>query len=138
MATIPPYVARGTHVGQKVAVKTKKVVWLTIGQGKVEAFSDFEVDIAGKIRVPGYNGDLTFHLQLLDQDATALGGPCRLQLNELVDEKAKYRATHEKLTVFAVLGGAKQNVSILPTKDGKQTECQLFGHINQTVHLEPH
>ena len=85
----------------------------------------------------GHAGDLTIHLKLLDQDPTARSGPACLQLNSLTDEKAKYRASKDKLTIFAVLGGKKQNISILQANNGTQTECQLFGHINERVHLEP-
>ena len=137
MATLMPYVANNVYVGQKVAVKVKKFVWMSVGKGTVKSFADDEVHIAGKINVMGYDGDLNIHLKLKDDDPTALSGPCCLQLNSHTDENAKYRATKDKLTVFAILGGKKQNITIVPTNNGKQTECQLFGHIDETVHLDP-
>jgi hypothetical protein len=137
MATITPYVANNVHVGQDIAVKIKKFVWMPVGNGKVTAYSDHEVNIAGKISVLGYQGDLNIHLQLKDGNPGAVSGPCCLRLNSHVDEGAKYHASSDKLTIFAVLGGKKQNVSITPTNQGTQTECKLFGHIDETVHLDP-
>lgn len=137
MAKITPYVANNVYVGQDIAVKIKKLVWMTVGKGSVMDFSDQEVNIAGKIKFMGYNGDLNIHLRLLDGDDGALSGPCRLRLNSHVDENASYRANRESLTVFAMLGSRKQNITILPTNNGTQTECKLSGYINETVHLDP-
>lgn len=137
MAKLANYVANGTYVGQSVDVKAKKFVWVKVGQGTVKTFSDHEVNIAGKISILGYNGDLNIHLQLSDQDSTAATGPCMLQLNTHIDKKARYEAKNGALTVYAVLGGKNQNISVLPCNNGQQTECKLFGHINETVHLDP-
>ena len=137
MATLTPYVANNVYVGQNIAVKVKKFVWLAVGKGTVKNFSNDEVHIAGKIKVMGYDGDLNIHLKLNDDDPAAHSGPCCLQLNSHKDENAKYKASKDKLTVFAMLGGKKQNISITPTNNGTQTECQLFGHIDETVHLDP-
>lgn len=137
MANIGNYVADGTYVGQNVEVKTKKFVWIKVGQGKIKTLSDHEVNLAGKISIIGYSGDLNIHLHLTDQDPLAVEGPCMLQLNSFIDDKARYEAKNGALTVYAVLGGEKQNISVLPTNNGQQTECKLFGHVNETVHLEP-
>ncbi len=137
MATITPYVAKGTRAGQNVNVKAKKVVWIKVGQGSVAKMSDYEVAIAGKISILGYNGDLNIHLNLLDEQPGATSGPARLKLNSHLDENATYKSNGKDLTVFAVLGGKKQNITILPANNGTQTECKLFGHVDQTVHLEP-
>jgi hypothetical protein len=137
MATIPTYLARGTAVGQKQTVKTKKVVWLPVGDGVVSACSDFVISVDGKINVVVYSGPLNIRLQLTDEDPTAQSGPCVLQLNSHTDESAIYQANGKVLTVAAVLGGQKQNISISPCNGGTQTECKLFGRVNETVHLEP-
>jgi hypothetical protein len=137
MASIADCVANGTYAGQKIAVKAKKVVWVKVGQGEVKDYSDFEVRIAGKISILGYNGDLNIHLQLNDQNPTTGSGLCFLQLNTHVDDQARYETKKGMLTVYAVLGGKEQNISILQCNNGEQTECKLFGHVNQTVHLEP-
>ena len=137
MASVTNYVAKGTFVGQRFEVKAKKFVWVKVGQGAVSKLSDHEVAIAGKISILGYSGDLNIHLQLTDQDSISPKGPCVLQLNSHTDENAKYEATQEKLTVFANLGGKEQNIAILQCNNGEQTECKLFGHVNQTVHLDP-
>ena len=105
MAKITPYVAKGVHIGQKIDVKVKKVVWLKVGQGTVQVLSDQEVNIAGQIKVPGYNGDLNIHLKLDGQGPTADQGSCCLQLNSHTDEEARYRTSSKGLTVYAVLGG---------------------------------
>jgi len=137
MTTITPYIAKGTSVGQKIRVKVKKMVWFKVGQGTVEILSSQEVKIGGKIKFLGYDGDLTIHLKLDGSEPTAVQGPCCLQLNSHVDEKAKFLASSKMLTVHAVLGGKKQSINILPVEKGTQTECELFGHINETVHLDP-
>ena len=137
MASIANYVANRTFEGQQIDVKVKKFVWVKAGQGTVKTNSDHEVGIAGKISILGYSGDLNIHLQLPDKDSTAVNGPCILQLNTHIDENAKYEATKDMLTVYAVLGGVEQNISILQCNNGEQTECKLFGHVNQTVHLDP-
>lgn len=137
MAVLSQYVAKDTHAGQFVAVKAKKFVWITVGKGEVRSFSDFDVDIAGKINVLGYNGDLNIQLELLDKDLAATSGPCILQLNSHKDEAAQYQAKNGSLTVTAVFGDKKQSISIRPCNDGAQTECQLSGHVSQTVHLDP-
>jgi hypothetical protein len=137
MATIQPFVAKGTHVGQKVPVKVKKIFWMPVGKGSVKIFNDYEVQVAGTINVLGYNGPLNIHLKLLDQDPASKKGPCCLQLNSHTDENARYTSTGKMLTVYAVLGDAKQNIHIRRVERDKQTECELFGHINETVHLDP-
>lgn len=137
MANIVDYVANGTFADQQIDVKAKKFVWVKVGQGAVTTISDHEVGIAGKISILGYSGDLNIHLQLTDQNPTADKGPCILQLNSYIDESARYEATKSALTVYAVLGEAEQNISILQCNNGEQTECKLFGHVNETVHLDP-
>jgi hypothetical protein len=137
MTTITPYIANGSFVGQKIDVNVKKMVWFKVGQGTVEVLTDQEVKIGGKIKFMGYDGDLTIHLKLDHGDSTAVQGKCRLQLNSHVDEGAKYLTTSKMLTVHAVLGGRKQSINIRRVEKGTQTECELFGHINETVHLDP-
>jgi len=137
MANIVDYVADGAFVGQAIEVKAKKFVWVNVGQGTVSTISDHEVGIEGKISILGYSGDLNIKLNLTDQDPAASKGSCMLQLNTLIDENANYEADKDMLTVYAVLGGEQQNISILPCNNGEQTECKLFGHVNQVVHLDP-
>ena len=137
MANIVDYVANGAYAGQTIEVKAKKFVWVKVGQGTVTALSDHEVSIEGQISILGYTGDLNIKLNLSDEDQAASKGPCILQLNTLIDENANYEAAKNTLTVYAVLGGEQQNISILQCNNGEQTECKLFGHVNQVVHLDP-
>ena len=137
MARIVDYVADNVFAGQEVEVKAKKFVWVKVGQGAVSAISDNEVGIEGQISILGYNGELAIQLHLPDTDPAAQNGPCMLRLNAHRDENARYEAANGQLTVYAVLGGKEQNISILPCNNGEQTECKLFGHVNQVVHLDP-
>ncbi len=137
MATIPAFVANGTAVGQKQTVKTKKFIWIPVGDGVIASYSDFEIGVEGKINVVIYSGPLNIHLQLTDEDREATSGSCILQLNNHKDENASYQAKGSVLTVTAVLGGYKQSISLTPCNGGSQTECKLFGKVNETVHLEP-
>ncbi len=137
MATIPTYLAKGMAVGQKQTVKSKKIVWIPVGDGVVSAYSDYEIAVEGQINVVIYSGPLNIRLQLTDENPGAKTGSCVLQLNTHTDENAIYKANGKVLTVAAVLGGKKQNISISPCNGGTQTECKLFGRVNETVHLEP-
>ena len=138
MATITPYVATSTVSGQKVEVKAKTtIIWLTVGRGEIVSYSPFEVRLAGKIKILGYEGDLRIYLQLTDEDKAITSGPCILSLNDYTDPQATYTADGKALTVAAVLGGVSQNITIMQANDGAQTECKLFGKVNQTVHLAP-
>ncbi|MCP4362785.1 MAG: hypothetical protein GY796_32670 [Chloroflexi bacterium] len=136
MAIMTNYLARGTAVGQKQTVKTKKFVWIPVGEGEVVACSNSEIGVKGKIDVVIYRGDLNIHLKLLDENSSASMGKCTLRLNSHQDENAQYQTKGHVLTVTAVLGGKQQNISISPCNGGSQTECKLFGWINETVHLE--
>lgn len=137
MATIPTFLAKNTAVGQKQTVKAKKFVWIPVGDGVISACSDYEIGIEGKINVVIYSGPLNIHLKLTDENPAATTGSCILQLNTHTDENATYQAKGDVLTVAAVLGGQQQNISITPCDRGTQTECKLFGKVNETVHLEP-
>lgn len=137
MATITPFIAKNSQVGQNLEVKAKKVVWVKVGGGKVVTLDDQQVEIAGKISILGYNGDLNIHLTLTDQNANGKEGPGILQLNSHIDENAKYVVKGHELILYATLGGKEQNIGISPCNNGTQTECRLFGHISETVHLDP-
>lgn len=137
MATITPYIAKGAKVGQKQEVKAKKVIWVKVGAGKVVTLDDYQVKIAGKISILGYNGDLNIHLVLTDQNAAATEGSGTLQLNSHLDENAKYVIKGHELILYATLGGKEQNIAISQCNHGEQTECRLFGHISEIVHLDP-
>jgi hypothetical protein len=137
MATIPPFVAKNTHIGQQQTVKAKKFVWVPVGSGEVSAFSDSEVAIAGQINILGYSGQLNIHLILTDNDPAAKNGSCILRLNTHEDQAATYEADSSGLTVYANFNGTKQNIRISPSDGGAQTACKLSGKVNETVHLEP-
>lgn len=138
MAKLAPYVAISTAVGQKVKVKAKiAIIWKTVGRGVIATFDDYQVNLGGTIDILGYNGDLIIDLQLTDQDFDAPSGPCILRLNDHTDHNARYKANSKAMTVMAELGGYEQNISILRVNNGTQTECKLFGKVNQTVHLDP-
>jgi hypothetical protein len=137
MATITPYVAVGTHVGQKQEVKAKKFIWIKVGEGSIDTFSDQEVAVNGKISILGYSGNLNIQLILTDQNPEAQEGSCTLRLNSHRDDNARYQAKNGRLTFYATLGGKKQNVTISRCNNGTQTECRLSGYVNETVHLDP-
>ena len=137
MATLYPYISEGAHAGQKAQLKAHKFVWIPVGEGTVAALSDFEVDIAGQLQLVVYNGDLRIHLQLLDEDPEAVSGPCMLQLNAHVDDKASYQVDDGALTVSAAIADKKATVSLSRCDGGEQTECKMTGFLDITVHLEP-
>lgn len=137
MATIPPFVAKNTFVGQQQTVKAKKFVWVPVGSGVVDSFLEDEVSVAGKISILGYSGDMNIYLKLTDNDPAATSGSCILRLNSYEDVNATYKVNGSGLMVMATLGGNKQNITISPSDGRSQTECKLSGKVNETVHLEP-
>lgn len=137
MAALTQFVADGTFIGQQQTVKAKKFVWVPVGSGTVEKFSDDEVYVAGQINILGYSGNMKIHLKLTDNDPAAKSGSCMLKLNSHEDAQATYQVNGSGLTVYATLGKYKQNITISPCDGGTQTECKLTGRVNETVHLEP-
>ncbi len=137
MATIPPFVAKNAYVGQKQTVKTKKIVWIPVGNGTVTTFSEYEVTLEGQIDVVIYRGDLTICMKLTDNNPDATTGSCILQLNTLMDKEARYEVKNSALTIYAILNGVKQNITISRVNNGTQTAVKLFGKVNETVHLDP-
>ena len=137
MAALTQFVADGTYIGQRQTVKAKKFVWVSVGSGTVEKFSDDEVYVAGNINILGYCGDMNIYLKLTDNAPSAKSGSCILKLNSHEDANATYKVNETGLTVFATLGSYKQNITISPCDGGSQTECKLSGRVNETVHLEP-
>ena len=137
MATIPPFVAKNAYVGQKQTVKTKKFVWIPVGSGTVTEFSEYQVTLKGQIDVVVYKGNLTICMKLTDNNPQAATGSCILQLNSLIDNKARYEVKNSALTIYAVLQGVKQNITISRVNNGAQTAVKLSGKVNETVHLEP-
>lgn len=137
MATLYPYITEGAHAGQPAQMKIHKVVWVPVGSGTVKALSDYEVDIDGQVDLVVYKGGLRIYLQLLDQDQAASTGPCRLQLNAHVDEKASYKVEHDTLTVSAAIKGKEATVSLSRDNHGKMTKCQMTGFLDITTYLEP-
>ncbi|HID52557.1 MAG TPA: hypothetical protein EYP41_11035 [Anaerolineae bacterium] len=137
MATIPPFVAKNAYIGQKQTVKTKKFIWIPVGSGTVTEFSEYQVTLKGQIDVVIYKGDLTICMKLTDNDPDAATGSCILQLNSLTDEQARYEVKNSALTIYAVLKGVRQNITINRVNNGSQTAVKLFGKVNETVHLDP-
>jgi hypothetical protein len=136
MATIPPYVSEGAHAGQSADMKIRKLLWLTVGHGKVLALSDYEVDIDGQIDIVVYKGNLRIHLELLDQDAAAVAGPCRLGLNAHVDENATYQVQDGVLSVSAIIKQKSASVSLSRDDSGSKTRCVMTGYLDITAYLE--
>jgi hypothetical protein len=137
VASILQFVADGGYPGQKQTLKVKKFIWLTVGSGVVESLSDYEVTVDGKVDIFTYKGDLRIQLQLLDEDADALSGPCVLHLNAHTDEHSTYRVDNGALVVSAAFGDKRQTVSISPYNNGSMTECNLSGYIDVSAYLEP-
>lgn len=137
MATVYPYVSEGAHAGQKAQLKIHQLVWLPVGDGEVRALSDFEVDIAGEVNLVVYKGNLRVYLQLLDQDGDATSGPCRLQLNSYVDEKASYRAQDGVLAVSAAMAGKAATVNLSRHDHGNMTRCEMTGFLDITAYVDP-
>ena len=136
MATIPPFVSEGAEAGNEVDMKVHKIMWLSVGHGKVLTLSDYEVDVDGHIDIVVYKGNLRIHMELLDQDPHAAAGPCRLGLNAHVDEKATYKVDGDVLTVSATIKGESATVSLSRDDDRKKTKCVLTGYLDITAYLE--
>ncbi|HSN74351.1 MAG TPA: hypothetical protein VL334_04540 [Anaerolineae bacterium] len=136
MATIPPYVSEGAAAGQAAEMKIHKLMWLTVGNGKLFELTDYVVDIDGQIDIVVYKGNLHIRIELLDQDAAADAGPCRLQLNAHVDENASYQVKDDFLTVSATIKEKSATVSLSRDNNGEKTKCVLTGFLDITCWLE--
>lgn len=136
MATIPPFVSEGAQAGQAAEMKIHKLMWLTVGNGKVLELADYVVDIDGLIDIVIYKGNLRIRMELLDQTLDAVSGPCRLQLNAHVDENASYQVTNGALTVSATMKGRSATVSLSRDDHGKKTKCVMTGFLDITCWLE--
>lgn len=136
MATIPPYVSEGAQAGQAAEMKIHKLMWLTVGNGKLLELADYVVDIDGQIDIVIYKGNLHIRIELLDHDADAEAGPCRLQLNAHVDENASYQVKNDTLTVSATIKQKSATVSLSRDDHGKKTKCVMTGFLDITCWLE--
>jgi hypothetical protein len=136
MATIPPYVSEGAAAGQAAEMKIHKLMWLTVGNGTLLELADHVVDIDGQIDIVVYKGNLHIRIELLDQDADAAAGPCRLQLNAHVDEQASYEVQDDALTVSATIKEKSATVSLSRDDHGKKTKCVMTGFLDITCYLE--
>ncbi len=136
MATIPAYVSEGATAGQAAEMKLHKLMWLTVGNGKLLELADYVVDIDGQIDIVVYKGNLHIRIELLDQDAEADAGPCRLQLNAHVDENASYAVKNDALTVSATIKQKSATVGLSRDDHGKKTKCVMTGFLDITCWLE--
>lgn len=136
MATIPPYVSAGAQAGQAAEMKIHKLMWLTVGNGKLLELADYIVDIDGQIDIVVYKGNLHIRIDLLDQDPAATAGPCRLQLNAHVDASATYEVKNGALTVSATIKQKSATVSLSRDDGGKKTKCVMTGFLDITCYLE--
>ena len=136
MATIPPYVSEGAAAGQAAEMKIHKLMWLTVGNGKLLELADYVVDIDGQIDIVVYKGNLHIRIDLLDQDPAATAGPCRLQLNAHVDASATSEVKNGALTVSATIKQKSATVSLSRDDGGKKTKCVMTGFLDITCWLE--
>ena len=137
MAIIAPYISQGVQAGQSADLKIHIVRWFKVGHGRLEALSEFGLEIGGSIDLPVYHGDLHILIALLDQDVAATSGPCNLQLNASGDEKATYVADEVALTISAQIDGGDVQISLSRFNQDNMTECSVSGAIDVTVYIEP-
>lgn len=136
MATLYPFIAQDARAGQKVDLKLRKVIWTTVGRGQVKTLSDYEVEIAGKISVVVYSGDLNIRLRLPDGDGNATSGICLLGINSHFDENAKFKVDGDTLAVDADFSGTKAGIRLSRYDQGKMTKCRLSGYVGLTTYLQ--
>jgi hypothetical protein len=136
VAALYPYIAENAESGQKVELKIHEIIWKSVGRGEVIDLSDFEVNIAGHLSIIIYSGDLNIQLRLLDTDEAATSGPCILQINSHIDEKASYVIEKNILAVTADFDGKKAGIRLSSDHGGKMTRCELVGFHGITAYLE--
>lgn len=117
MATLdPPFdrVVPGSHVLEaKVAF-----LWTPIGQVSVEVNEPFTFGVRGAYNALGRAGTFEFFVELLDRDAAAPRGPCRVLFNGTVSE-GTYARSGAGLT-FALPAGV---VAAYPDEAGLGIEA---------------
>jgi len=117
-------------------MKIRKFVWIPVGKGQLLALSAYDVDIDGVVDLVIYKGNLRIRLNLLDQDAEATAGPCRLQLNAHVDENASYQVENGCLAVSATIKEKAATVTLSRDNGGKLTKCVMTGFLDITTYLQ--
>jgi hypothetical protein len=137
MAIIATYISEGIRAGQPVALKIHDLFWRTIGRGQVKALSDFEIEIEGSVKLAVYQGDLRIRVALLDQDKAANTGPCTLQLNSSVDDRASYRTHDGSMTILARMNGNDVHIRLSRSGSENMTECKVSGLLDLIAYIEP-
>lgn len=137
MAAIFPYISENLHAGQSVDLKLHLIRWRKVGHGQLKTVSDFELEIAGRIDLSIYRGDIQVQIVLLDQDDASNSGPCSLQLNEFGDDKASYSAKGGVMTISAVIGGSDVNIKLSRFGRDNMTECRVSGALDLAAYIEP-
>ena len=137
MAVVTPYISADIRAGQPVALKVRRRLWRTVGQGQVKAVSDFGIEIDGRVKLAVYQGDLHIRVALLDQDEAAITGPCSLKLNSAVDDQASYRTNDGGLTISARMNGQEVQIRLSRFKSDNMTECKVSGVLDLTAYIEP-
>jgi hypothetical protein len=112
-------------------------LWRTVGQGKIVALTDHTVEVSAQVSLAVYRGDLNIRFALLDRNDDAITGPCRLQLNSLVDENALYKMEDDGLSVSSVLSGESVHVKFAYGQHNNRTECRVVSPLDLTVYVEP-
>ncbi len=136
MASLYPYIATNAQAGQQVELKLHEILWKSVGHGDILILNPYEVDLAGRLSVIVYSGDLHIRLQLTDRDETAQVGPCILQINSHVDSDAAYRVLDDVLIVDADFDGRRAGIRLSPDRGGKMTRCELDGYLGLTAYLK--
>lgn len=137
MATLAPYFAIGTTTGSKESIWVKILGYQNVGSGSFEAFSDFAADFKGRISTIFYKGDLDLQMELTDHDPAATSGPATVTINGVTDAGAKYSTASGTLTVKATFDGEAQDMMIRRISGGGETEINLKGAQNRSIHLQP-
>lgn len=137
MTTLAPYLSEGISAGHSINLEVESFRgWSVVGNGSVTATSDFEIAVDGRIDYLGFKGDLTINLQLTDHSASALSGPCSLQVNDYADPDASYGVEKDGLNIKAVLSGQAIQAKLTLQK-GNMTQINVEMGLGITCRIVP-
>jgi hypothetical protein len=108
-----------------------------VGQGQLKTVSNFEIVIDGRVELAVYEGDVQIRIELTDQDAAAINGPCSLHLNTYKDDAATYRSHNGSLTIVTHINGKEAQFKLSRFQQDNMTECVVSGPIDLTAYIDP-
>jgi hypothetical protein len=96
-----------------------------LGTGAFSQFGPFAATFSGSYRFLWKSGAVDIHVELTNQNAGEVSGPCTITLNGQTDNAAKYQTGNGKLTIVTALNTTP--IEIYGSEGGTQAD-NVSGH----------